>query len=62
MPDSEIRGKLYAVHCAKVGMPLVELQQRLGHATIAMTMRYAVYSPPVVSAHHQLALEGLGLA
>ena len=52
----------YAVHCSKAGMPLVELQQKLGHATITMTMRYAVYSPPVVSTHHQLALEGLGLA
>ena len=52
----------YAVHCAKAGMPLVELQQRLGHATIAMTMRYVVYSPPVASSHHQLALQGLGLA
>jgi integrase len=52
----------YAVHCAKAGMPLVELQQRLGHATITMTMRYAVYAPPVMSAHHQMALEGLGLA
>ena len=52
----------YAVHCAKAGMPLGELQQRLGHATIAMTMRYAVYSPPVMSAHHRQALQGLGLA
>ena len=43
----------YAVHCAKAGMPLVELQQRLGHATTGMTMRYAVYSPPVVSTHHR---------
>ena len=24
----------YAVHCSKAGMPLVELQQKLGHATI----------------------------
>jgi integrase len=54
--------RTYAVHCAKAGMPLVELQQRLGQATITMTMRYAVYSPPVMSAHHQMALEGLGLA
>ena len=52
----------FAVACAKSGMPLVELQQRLGHATITMTMRYAVYSPPVTSPHHQLALENLGLA
>ena len=27
----------YAVHYAKEGMPLVELQQRRGHAMIAMT-------------------------
>ena len=52
----------YAVHCAKAGMPLVELQQRLGHEKIDTTMRYAIYSPPVMSPHHQLALEGLGLA
>ena len=29
----------YAVHCATAGMPLGELQQRLGHASIVMTMR-----------------------
>ncbi len=51
----------YAVHCAKAGMPLVELQQRLGHATIAMTMRYATYCPPVASTHTDLALEAMGL-
>ena len=34
----------YAVHCAKAGMPLGELQQRLGHASITMTMRYACSS------------------
>ena len=52
----------YAVACAKSGMPLGELQQRLGHANIAMTMRYAVYTPPVASAHYQLALERLGMS
>ncbi len=52
----------FAVACAKSGMPLVELQQRLGHATITMTMRYAVYAPPTRSPHHELAMEDLGLA
>jgi integrase len=51
----------YAVHCAKAGMPLGELQQRLGHATITMTMRYAVYQPPVASVHYDRALSDMGL-
>ncbi len=51
----------YAVHCAKAGMPLGELQQRLGHATITMTMRYAVYQPPVASVHYDRALTDMGL-
>jgi len=52
----------YAVHCAKAGMPLGELQQRLGHASITMTMRYAVYQPPMVSTHYDRALSDMGLA
>ena len=51
----------YAVHCAKAGMPLGELQQRLGHATITMTMRYAVYQPPVASVHYDRALSDMGM-
>lgn len=51
----------YAVHCAKAGMPLGELQQRLGHASIQMTMRYAVYQPPMVSTHYDRALSDMGL-
>ena len=51
----------YAVWCAKSGMPLVELQQRLGHATITMTQRYAVYSPPTESVHYNTALEAMGM-
>lgn len=42
-------------------MPLGELQQRLGHATITMTMRYAVYQPPVASVHYDRALADMGL-
>jgi len=30
-----------AVYLARAGMPLPQLAQQLGHATIAMTMRYA---------------------
>ena len=52
----------YAVHCAKAGMPLGELQQRLGHASIVMTMRYAVYQPPMASTHYDRALSDMGLA
>jgi len=52
----------YAVHCAKAGMPLGELQQRLGHASIQMTMRYAVYQPPMASTHYDRALSDMGLA
>ena len=52
----------YAVHCAKAGMPLGELQQRLGHASITMTMRYAVYQPPMSSTHYDRALSDMGLA
>ncbi len=51
----------YAVWCAKSGMPLVELQQRLGHAMITMTQRYAVYSPPTESVHYNSALERMGM-
>jgi integrase len=51
----------YAVWCAKSGMPLVELQQRLGHATITMTQRYAVYAPPTASVHYDAALKQMGL-
>ena len=52
----------YAVHCAKAGMPLGELQQRLGHASITMTMRYAVYQSPTASIHYSQALCDMGLA
>ena len=55
-------GHTYAVHCSKNGMPLVELQQRLGHATITMTQRDAVYAPPIASVHYQAALDGMGMA
>jgi hypothetical protein len=39
----------YAVWCAKAGMPLVQLRQRLGHATITMTQRSPStrHPPPV---------------
>ena len=34
-----------AVHLARSGMPLNLLQNQLGHATIAMTMKYATFHP-----------------
>jgi hypothetical protein len=40
----------------------VNSSQRLGHASIQMTMRYAVYQPPMVSTHYDLALADMGLA
>ena len=52
----------YAVFCAKSGMPMVELQQRLGHASITMTQHYAVYAPPIESVHYRAALHGMGMA
>ena len=52
----------YAVHAAKAGMPMVELQQRLGHTNIAMTQRYAVYAPPLASVHYDRALAAMGMA
>ena len=51
----------YAVHCAKSGMPLPELQKRLGHATITQTMAYAEYQPPLASTHYSKALEAMGM-
>ena len=53
-----------AVHLARMGMPLNLLQQQLGHATIAMTMRYASLHPdyPDVGKHFEDAGERLGLA
>ena len=52
----------YAVYCAKAGMPLPELQQRLGHASIEQTMIYAIYQPPTASVHYNRALEAMGMA
>lgn len=34
-----------AVHLSRVGMPLHLVQKQLGHATIAMTMKYAEFNP-----------------
>ena len=51
----------YGVHCARSGMPMPELQQRLGHASLRVTMRYAIYSPGGRD-HYRNALEGMGMS
>jgi integrase len=35
----------FAVHAIQAGLPLPRLQKLLGHATPAMTMRYARHAP-----------------
>ncbi|WP_425154737.1 tyrosine-type recombinase/integrase [Candidatus Palauibacter sp.] len=52
----------YGVHCAAGGMPLPELQNRMGHSTIQQTMEYAEYAPPERSRHYDRALDSMGLA
>jgi hypothetical protein len=51
----------YAVHLAKSGLPLKELQVRLGHASLEITARYAAYAPPMSSPYTQIALDRMGL-
>jgi len=50
----------YAVHCARAGMPMVELKQRMGHSDLKTTMRYSKYAPNDRQAYER-ALEGMGL-
>ena len=50
-----------AASMARSGMQLRELQKRLGHATITMTQRYAVYSPPAASIHYDAAIRRMGM-
>ena len=35
----------FGVHCAKAGVPLVRIQKLMGHATLAMTLRYLKHAP-----------------
>lgn len=51
----------YAVHMARAGMPLPTLMDRLGHAKIETTMRYARYRPSERTSHDDLGLENMGL-
>lgn len=51
----------FAVHAVKSGMPLPELQLRLGHSRMQETWRYASFSPPASSEHVRLALGRMGL-
>ena len=52
-----------AVHLARAGMPLNLIQQQLGHATIALTMRYAKFNPSYsdVEAYFDRVAERFGL-
>ena len=35
----------FGVHCARAGVPLVRIQKLMGHATLAMTLRYLQHAP-----------------
>jgi integrase len=35
----------YGVHCARAGVPLARIQKLMGHATLAMTLRYLQHAP-----------------
>jgi integrase len=35
----------YRVHCARAGVPLARIQKLMGHATLAMTLRYLQHAP-----------------
>ena len=52
----------FAVHAVKSGMPLPELQRRLGHSRMRETWRYASFVPPANSEHINLALGRMGLS
>jgi len=52
-----------AVHLARAGMPLNQLQRQLGHSTIEQTMRYAAFHPDYtdVAPYFDRVAERLGL-
>jgi integrase len=35
----------FGVHCARAGVPLARIQKLMGHATVAMTLRYLQHAP-----------------
>jgi integrase len=35
----------FGVHCARAGVPLARIQRLMGHATLAMTLRYLQRAP-----------------
>ncbi len=41
---------IFAVRCARAGVPLLHLSKILGHSTIAMTQRYADHEPDALAA------------
>lgn len=52
----------YAVHCARSGMPMIELKHRLGHANLKTTERYARYRPRERSGYYTKALDRMGVS
>lgn len=51
----------FAVHAVKAGMPLPELQRRLGHTKVKETWRYASFVPPTTSEQFRATLDRMGL-
>lgn len=52
----------YAVHMAKAGVPLTELRDLLGHSSLRMVERYAIYTPPPARDRLERAYRQMGFA
>jgi hypothetical protein len=48
---------LFASNLVRAGVPITDVAQLLGHATIAMTMRYASHAPANAGSRAVAALE-----
>lgn len=51
----------YAVYMARQGVPLTELRDLLGHSTLRMVERYAIYTPPPARDRYRRVLQSMGL-